>query len=107
MNKMKIGFIGYGSMGSMILNGFLDSNAISAKDIIVSNRTISKLDDLKEKYPEIEISLKNMDLAKKCNPIFLFVNTGEVKNVLDEIKEGLDERCPYNSYICWFKLKNN
>ncbi len=89
MNKMKIGFIGYGSMGSMILNGFLDSNSISAKDIIVSNRTISKLDDLKEKYPEIEISEKNVDLAKKCNPLFLFVNTGEVKNVLDEIKEQL------------------
>ncbi len=88
---MKIGFIGYGSMGSMILNGFLDSNSISAKDIIVSNRTISKLDNLKKKYPEIEVSPKNVDLAKKCNPIFLFVNTGEVKNVLDEIKEQLNK----------------
>lgn len=91
MNKMKIGFIGYGSMGSMILNGFLDSNLISARDIIVSNRTLSKLDELKENYPEIEISPNNVDLANKCNFIFLFVNTGEVKNVLDEIKEKLDK----------------
>jgi len=29
MNKMKIGFIGYGSMGRMILNGFLDSNSLN------------------------------------------------------------------------------
>ena len=89
MNKMKIGFIGYGSMGSMILNGLLDSNSINANDVVVSNRTTSKLDDLKAKYPEIEISEKNTDLAKKCNPLFLFVNTGEVKNVLDEINQYL------------------
>lgn len=89
MNKMKIGFIGYGSMGRMILNGFLDSNAINANEVVVSNRSLSKLDDLKTKYPEIDISEKTTKLAKKCNPIFLFVNTGEVKKVLDEIKPHL------------------
>ena len=89
MNKKKIGFIGFGSMGSMIMNGFLDSNSINARDIMVSNRTLSKLDGLKENYPEIEISQNNTDLAKKCNPIFLFVNTGEVRNVLKEINQYL------------------
>lgn len=91
MNKMKIGFIGFGSMGSMIIKGFLDSNAINANEVVVSNRSLSKLDDLKTKYPEIDISEKNTNLAKMCNPIFLFVNTGEVKNVLDEIKPHLIE----------------
>lgn len=91
MNKMKIGFIGFGSMGSMIIKGFLDSNAINANEVVVSNRSLSKLDDLKTKYPEIDISEKNTNLAKRCNPIFLFVNTGEVKNVLDEIKPHLIE----------------
>lgn len=89
MNKMKIGFIGYGSMGRMILNGFLDSNSLNPSEVVVSNRSLSKLDDLKTKYPEIEISEKTTNLAKKCNPIFLFVNTGEVKKVLDEIKPHL------------------
>lgn len=91
MNKMKTGFIGFGSMGSMIIKGFLDSNAINANEVVVSNRSLSKLDDLKTKYPEIDISEKNTNLAKRCNPIFLFVNTGEVKNVLDEIKPHLIE----------------
>lgn len=89
MNKKKIGFIGFGSMGSMILNGFLDSGSINVSEVVVSNRTLSKLKELEEKYPEIEISEKNTNLAEKCNPIFLFVNTGEVKNVLDEINQYL------------------
>lgn len=82
---MKIGFIGYGSMGSMILNGFLESKLIHNSEIMVSNRTLSKLKDLKKEYPEIEITDKNGALAEKCNIIFIFVNTGEVRNVLEEI----------------------
>ncbi|MCK9152392.1 pyrroline-5-carboxylate reductase family protein [Methanobacterium alcaliphilum] len=90
-NKLKIGFIGYGSMGSMIINGLLKSNALCPDRIIISTRTREKLIDLKREYPEIEIADNNRSLAEKIDKIFLFVTTGEVINVIEEIKESLSK----------------
>ena len=87
----KIGFIGYGSMGSMIIRGILSSNVPNHGEMIVSTRTDSKLNDLKKNYPEIEIADNNIDLAQKCHKIFLFVGTGDVKGVIEEIREYLME----------------
>ncbi|MDZ4171941.1 MAG: pyrroline-5-carboxylate reductase dimerization domain-containing protein [Methanobacteriaceae archaeon] len=86
---MKKGFIGYGSMGKMIINGLFESKAICQDNIIISTRTLHKLNYLKQKYPKIEITSNKLTLAKKCSTIFIFVNTGEVKNILDEIKDYL------------------
>lgn len=85
----KIGFIGYGSMGSMIIEGFLSSNVIKPYEIIVSNRTKSKLEDIKKEYPEIEITDNNAYLAEKCREIFIFVGTSAVKEVIEEMKDEL------------------
>jgi pyrroline-5-carboxylate reductase len=82
----KIGFIGYGNMGSIILNGFLFSGAIKPNEIIISTKTESKLEYLKTNYPEIEISPDNSTTASKSNLIFLFVGTADVKVVIQEIK---------------------
>jgi pyrroline-5-carboxylate reductase len=94
----KIGFIGYGSMGSVILNGFLISRAIKPNEIIISTRTESKLEDLKNNYPKIEISHDNITTASKCNLIFLFVGTEDVKRVIQEIK-GFTSKYTHIIYI--------
>ncbi|MGC9002739.1 MAG: pyrroline-5-carboxylate reductase family protein [Dictyoglomus sp.] len=60
------------------------------EEIIVSTRSKSKLLELKEIYPEINIAENNKDLAKKAKYIFICVKQPEVKGVLDEIKEFLD-----------------
>ena len=87
----KIGFIGYGSMGSMIIEGFLSSKVVKPHEIIISNRTKSKLDDIKKEYPEIEITDNNTYLAGKCHKIFIFVGTSAVKEVIKEMKDELSE----------------
>ncbi|MGL6299095.1 MAG: pyrroline-5-carboxylate reductase family protein, partial [Methanobacteriaceae archaeon] len=75
----KIGFIGYGNMGSMIINNILDLNILESEytnnNIQVSNKTISKLDNLKKRYPKVAITNDNIELAKNCNKIFIFVKT--------------------------------
>jgi pyrroline-5-carboxylate reductase len=76
-------------MGSMIINGLLDVNAVKIEDIIISSRTKSKLNGLILKYPQIKIAENNISLAKASDKIFLFVNTGEVKNVIGEIKDHI------------------
>ena len=38
-----VGFIGYGSMGSMLAKGFLSSGKIRQEEMIISTKTKSKL----------------------------------------------------------------
>ena len=85
----KTGFIGYGSMGKMIINGFISSKTINPRDIIISTRSLDKLDELKNIHPEIEIASNKSLLADKCSQIFLMVNSNELINVLKEIKPNL------------------
>ncbi len=76
-------------MGSMIIKGLLGAKAVSMGDIIISTRTPHKLDELKRNYPQITIAENNVTLANKSNKIFLFVTTGQVRNVIEEIKDQL------------------
>jgi len=89
MINKKLGIIGYGSMGSMLLNGFADSNMIKPSDIMVSTRTKEKLINLKNN--RITICSSNAELTQKCDLIFICVKPLEVKNILDEILKELNQ----------------
>jgi len=56
-------------------------------EVVVSTRTKSKLNDLKDTYPEIEITYDNSSIVLKSNLLFLFIGTSDVKGVLEEINE--------------------
>ena len=45
---MKVGIIGYGSMGKMLLWKFSESGVLGAGDLCVANRTAEKLDEARE-----------------------------------------------------------
>jgi pyrroline-5-carboxylate reductase len=85
----KIGFIGYGAMGSMIIREILSSGVLEESEIILTTRTLHKLKDLAESYPGVEIAPDNITVAIKSRKIFLFVNTGRVKELLEEIKDHI------------------
>jgi len=85
----KIGFIGYGAMGSMIIRRILSSGVLKESDLILTTRTIPKLKDLEKSYPGVEIAPDNITVARKSRKLFIFVNTGMVKEVLEEIKDHL------------------
>lgn len=88
----KIGFIGYGSMGHVILNGFLDSGMLKPFNVTVSTRTPSKLSELEKNHPEVEIANDNIQTAQNSDVIFLFTGTSDVKYVIEEIKTSLSEK---------------
>ncbi len=83
---MKIGIIGYGSMGKMFLEKFLNSKCVSAENLLVANRTIEKIAHLKDKSTVCE---SNQELAAEADIIFLCVRPADMKEVLSEIKEYL------------------
>jgi len=87
----KIGFIGYGNIGKMVINNILEFNIFDSHEIIISNRTISKLDELKEDYPSITITDDNKYLAKNSNKIFVFVETPQFKEIINEIFLAIGE----------------
>lgn len=80
-----------GNMGRVILDGFLLSGVLKPYEVVVSTRTRSKLNDLKDTYPEIEIANDNSSIVLKSNLLFLFIGTSDVKGVLKEINELISE----------------
>jgi|WetSurMetagenome_2_1015567.scaffolds.fasta_scaffold81998_2 pyrroline-5-carboxylate reductase len=105
----KVGFIGYGSMGQVIINAFINSEALKPDQIIISTRTTSKLDNIKKTYPEIDITPDNPTTALKSNLIFLFVGTLDVIDVIEEIidKTTKNTHIVYISAALDLKMVNN
>jgi pyrroline-5-carboxylate reductase len=90
---MNIGIIGYGSMGKMILEMFLETKNVEQSNLYVSNRTFEKISNLKIQYPNLNICKNNLDAAKIVDIIFICVKPLEIKTVLSEIKDGLKDDC--------------
>ena len=84
---MKIGVIGYGNMGSMIVNNILKLNLLlDDEELIVSNRHLNKFESLIEEYPEenLNITSDNKEVATQCTPQF--------KEIIEEIKPFINEK---------------
>ena len=78
---MRIGIIGYGSMGKMLLNKFDEAG----KDgLLVANRTPEKLLDLK---PSIKVCSSNAELASEADIVFICVRPVDITGVLEEIRD--------------------
>ncbi|MCD1258452.1 late competence protein ComER [Paenibacillus athensensis] len=83
---MKAGFIGTGSMGSVLIEAFIHSGAFNPEQMIAANRTISKVERLAETYPGLQVARSNQQVAVESDLIFLCVKPSEFKKVIDEIK---------------------
>jgi len=81
-----IGFIGYGSMGAMLVEGFIDSGMCKPEDVFLNTRTQSKLDAIRNKYPQIHAPSDIPSLAEHCDQIWICVEPSAVPGVLDILK---------------------
>lgn len=80
---MKVGIIGYGSMGKMLLWKF--SKKIPKEDLLAANRTPEKLEEAKG----IATTCDNVMLASEADIVFVCVRPADMKNVLTEIAPSL------------------
>lgn len=83
---MKIGFIGTGSMGSILIEALTESQAVLPSQLIMTNRTIEKAKALQKNFPEIKIVHHAIDVIKEAEVIFLCVKPLQFKKVLEEIR---------------------
>ena len=79
---MKIGIIGYGSMGKMLLWKFSEAGKIGKEDLYVANRTPIKL----EEAEGIARISNNKGVAGVSDILFLCVRPSDLKTVIEEIK---------------------
>ena len=82
---INLGFIGYGKMGSVLLNSLLKSSVIKEDSIFVNTRSIQKLSCLKSQYPSVTITENIQLIVEKCKIIFICVGTYDVKTIIDQI----------------------
>lgn len=82
---MSIGFIGFGSMGSMLVRGFVSSGKVNQNQIIVTRKDKSRLNEIKIALPDIQTTEDITEVIKKSKYIFICVKPLEYKSILNEI----------------------
>ncbi len=84
---MKVGFIGTGSMGSILIDSLLRSGALRPEQITAANRTAAKVELLAEKHPGLQAARSNIEVVLEADLVFLCVKPVEFKRVIDEIRK--------------------
>lgn len=87
---MKVGFIGTGSMGSLLIESFIRYGALKPEEIRISNRTPEKAFQIQKRHPGLVVCSSNAETASESALIFLCVKPGEFKSVINEIGEVVD-----------------
>jgi len=88
---MQVGFIGTGSMGSILINGLIGSHALLPVQIVAHNRTPSKALELKKIHSELNIADSNGEVVQQCKLVFLCVKPLEYKQTLEQFVSYLTE----------------
>lgn len=84
--SMNVGFIGTGTMGSLLIEALIASGALSPKQIAISNRTFAKAQALANRYSGMRAEYTNAAAACGCDIVFLCVKPLEFKKVVDDLK---------------------
>lgn len=87
---MAIGFIGTGSMGSMLVESLIDAQAVEQNDIVVINRSVAKSEALKNIFPKVTIAFTLEELVKKCTWLFICVKPKDMPNLFKELAPLVD-----------------
>ncbi|MEZ2658824.1 late competence protein ComER [Aneurinibacillus aneurinilyticus] len=85
---MIIGFIGAGSMGTILIEAFIESGTVPPAHIIVSNRSPEKTRTLARKNAGL-VTGTNIDVAHAADVLFLCTKPLDYRTVLDEIQHCL------------------
>lgn len=86
---MKVGFIGTGSMGSILIEAFISSSALKPEQISASSRTLAKVLELAKRHPGLHVSTDNRQTAADSDILFICVKPLEFKTVTDDIRSTL------------------
>ena len=91
---MKVGIIGTGNMGVILIEAFLLSNSVLTENMNIYNRTRTKAESIKDRHPKITICSSEIEIAQNSDLLFVCVKPGEMHQVLTAIASYLTpEKC--------------
>jgi pyrroline-5-carboxylate reductase len=88
--KQNIGFIGCGNMAKALINGMIQTDSVNPENIIVSNPSMPKLNEVREKF-NINITQNNITVAENSDVVFLSVKPNKYTQVIEEIRNYIRE----------------
>lgn len=89
----RAGVIGLGSMGGMLLRGFLAARVLEAGQCVATTRSAEKRRAWRERHPGLAVRESNRDCAREASLLFICVKPLEMRGVLEEIAPALQPDC--------------
>jgi competence protein ComER len=90
---MKAGVIGTGNMGKVIIEALIESKAISPSNLIITNRTLKKAEEIQEKT-NVNVMNSNEEVIHASDLLFICVKPHDVHRVIEENKDSFtDDKC--------------
>lgn len=86
---MKVGFIGTGSMGSILIDAFIASGALRPTQVFASNRTLEKATLLAQRHPGLNVCSSNSETVRNCDIVFVCVKPLQYKALIEEIGDDV------------------
>ena len=90
--RMQIGFIGAGNMGSAMIGGILDASLVTTSQIIASAHSPETLDKIRTKF-SIETTQSNEVVAERSDILFLAVKPNKFDEVIPQISSHVKSGC--------------
>lgn len=91
---MKIGFIGTGNMGRILIEAFIEAKVTSPSSIYITNRTIGKAKAIQEEYPNVNLCRTVEGLISEVDYLFVCVKPLDIHPLLIKLKSQLSkEQC--------------
>ena len=87
---MRIGFIGCGNMATAMIKGILDSQKVKTEDVIASAKSEKTREKIKTELG-INTARKNKEVVEFSDILFLAVKPQYYEEVIQEIKDGIQE----------------
>lgn len=86
---LKIGFIGTGNMGTILIEALIDGKAASPASITITNRTIEKAYHIQDKYKDIQVVDSPSKVVSESELIFVCVKPLDVPHIIETIQPYL------------------
>lgn len=83
---MKIGVIGTGNMGTILIEAWLETKTLKPADLIITNRTLSKALALQKRYAGIRVTKTAAELAKLADVLIVCVKPLQIHSLLQVLK---------------------
>ena len=96
-----IGMIGTGNMGSAILHGVIDADYIKPSQLVVTDKSRKRMEELSIELPGVTFCDTNMEVAEQCDMLILAVKPVFMRDVIDSIRPALNGKAVISIAAGW------